>query len=1074
MKPVYPIQTLPLLPLVLLPTLLANGDAAFAQASNIVPDNTLGAESSQVIENFGGFPVEVITGGAQREQNLFHSFQEFNVSEGRDAYFNSPNADIQNIFSRVTGTNPSEILGTLGTFGESNPNLYLINPNGIIFGNNARLDVQGSFTATTADSIRFGTQGEYSAANPQLPQVLTVNPDAYFINQLNQAGAIINRSFSQDATGDFVGLQVPTGENLTFLGGEIIFDSGEASARGGNIYLGGLSEVGIVEIRDDGSLNFPELATRANVLLTNQADIDVRGTGGGNIEIRARNLTVEAGDFAPSLVRAGLISGFGSSDVVVGNTTIISETINLDSSFITNVVELEALGNGGDIRISSNSLSLTNGSQIFSNTDSQGLGGNIDIATNSISINGNAGGFFTNTFGSGNAGNLTINAQNLELSGNSQIASNSSGLGDAGDLKINSNDLNISKGFQLASNFRGEGNGGDIKVTIRERLEINGTDNLGLTGIITQSLSELTGNVGNINIGANQLILSGDATVSTSTFGQGNAGNLTINANQLSVQNGASINTNTLGSGDSGRLEINATEFIEVLGRNDDSTSASSIQANTASSGNGQESIINTGRLTIIDGATVVSSVAQNPEATGNAGNLTVNASETVEVVGFGILEGQDRPLFSLLSTQTEGIGNAGNLTINSPKLSIQNGGIIATQATDSSQGNAGNLTVNADLLELFGRPPSDDVTLLNANTSGQGNAGNLTINSQNVSIKDGADISAGTFGNGNSGDLTITAQDSISIEGFGSGIFAQANPNSEGNSGNLTIETTNLSLNNQGFISSSTFNQENAGDVEIQATSIILDSLAEIQSIATAEGNAGNIRLDVEQVLNVLDSSIRTSAEQSNGGEIQITAKNINLRGDGDIFTSVNSGIGSGGDIAIDANSIIAFDDSDIFTFAVGGQGGNINLITNSFFAESFTLNSLDANPNTLNDNNRADINATGVVNGVVDIPDVSFLQNALTELNNDAINTEQLVANSCVVPNRKQEGTFLITGRGGLATTPDDESVADFSTGDVQTIEERDTSYQWQSGNPIIEPSGVYLLSDGRLVMSRKCENM
>ncbi len=110
-----------------------------AQQSNIVPDNTLGAESSQVIGNFQGQPIEVITGGSTSQINLFHSFQEFNISEGRGAYFFSPNANIQNILARVTGNNPSEILGRLGTFGNSSPNLFLINPNGIVFGKNASL-----------------------------------------------------------------------------------------------------------------------------------------------------------------------------------------------------------------------------------------------------------------------------------------------------------------------------------------------------------------------------------------------------------------------------------------------------------------------------------------------------------------------------------------------------------------------------------------------------------------------------------------------------------------------------------------------------------------------------------------------------------------------------------------------------------------------------------------------------------------------------------------------------------------------------------------------------------------------
>ncbi len=77
-----------------------------------------------------------------RGANLFHSFREFNVEEGRSAYFTNP-APIENILSRVTGDNPSQILGKLGVLG--NANLFLINPNGIIFGQNASLDVRGSF-----------------------------------------------------------------------------------------------------------------------------------------------------------------------------------------------------------------------------------------------------------------------------------------------------------------------------------------------------------------------------------------------------------------------------------------------------------------------------------------------------------------------------------------------------------------------------------------------------------------------------------------------------------------------------------------------------------------------------------------------------------------------------------------------------------------------------------------------------------------------------------------------------------------------------------------------------------------
>ncbi|MEH1860073.1 MAG: filamentous hemagglutinin N-terminal domain-containing protein [Nostoc sp.] len=154
-----------------------------AQQSNIVPDNTLGAESSQVIDNFQGLPIEIITGGATRQINLFHSFREFNISTGRGAYFFTPNADIQNILAWVTGNNSSEILGRLGTLSSSSRNLFLINPNGIVFGKDASLDVQGSFIGTTANGVQFDNQGVFSATNPQAAPLLTVNPSALLFNQ---------------------------------------------------------------------------------------------------------------------------------------------------------------------------------------------------------------------------------------------------------------------------------------------------------------------------------------------------------------------------------------------------------------------------------------------------------------------------------------------------------------------------------------------------------------------------------------------------------------------------------------------------------------------------------------------------------------------------------------------------------------------------------------------------------------------------------------------------------------------------------------------------------------------------
>ena len=141
--------------------------------AQITPDNTLGDESSVVTpDNIKGIESDKISGGAVRGSNLFHSFQEFNIGEGKGAYFNNP-AAIQNIFSRVTGSNPSEIMGRLGVLG--NANLFFMNPNGILFGENASLDIRGSFLATTADSILFPDGDKFSALNPEAAPLLTVN-----------------------------------------------------------------------------------------------------------------------------------------------------------------------------------------------------------------------------------------------------------------------------------------------------------------------------------------------------------------------------------------------------------------------------------------------------------------------------------------------------------------------------------------------------------------------------------------------------------------------------------------------------------------------------------------------------------------------------------------------------------------------------------------------------------------------------------------------------------------------------------------------------------------------------------
>ena len=139
------------------------GNIAKAQ---VTPDNTV---DTTVNENGN---VSEITGGQTEGDNLFHSFEDFSVTTGNEAFFDNAET-IENIFSRVTGGNVSNIDGLISANGSAN--LFLVNPAGIIFGENASLDLGGSFIGSSADSILFPNDISFSASDTQAEPILTVN-----------------------------------------------------------------------------------------------------------------------------------------------------------------------------------------------------------------------------------------------------------------------------------------------------------------------------------------------------------------------------------------------------------------------------------------------------------------------------------------------------------------------------------------------------------------------------------------------------------------------------------------------------------------------------------------------------------------------------------------------------------------------------------------------------------------------------------------------------------------------------------------------------------------------------------
>jgi filamentous hemagglutinin family protein len=245
--------------------------------AQITPDNSLGSESSIVTPDVTvkNAVADFIEGGAIRGNNLFHSFADFNVSEGGRVYFSNPDG-IANILTRVTGDNLSEIFGTLGVDGAAN--LFLLNPNGIVFGENAALDLNGSFLVTTGDSYIFDNGFAYSASNPEVPSLLTINLPVGLqfgksVGTVEVTGDGLN--YTENFPTNNFGLTVASGKTLTLLGGDVKFTGAIASNFGGRLDVGSVAngEVGLEPSVLGWNLKYDRVNNFGNINLSDRATI---------------------------------------------------------------------------------------------------------------------------------------------------------------------------------------------------------------------------------------------------------------------------------------------------------------------------------------------------------------------------------------------------------------------------------------------------------------------------------------------------------------------------------------------------------------------------------------------------------------------------------------------------------------------------------------------------------------------------------------------------------------------------------------------------------------------------------
>jgi filamentous hemagglutinin family protein len=877
-----------------------------------------------------------ITGGLQRGQNLFHSFTDFSVPKDGSANFINPTGT-QSIITRVTGDKFSDINGLVNTNGA---NFLLINPNGVVFGTNAKLNVGKAFVTSTASGVDFvdAAGKNYNfGVNQSGDALLKIDPNVAF----NPARLIIGEIGSKGIENYGTLETTNQSQYIGLIGGNVSFNGGQIKAPGGRVELGGLSAPGAVGLGIEGNLlraQFPTNVTRGDVSFTNGARVSVAGAGGGDIAITARNLEI----LGASVIRGGIEAGLGTPEAVAGDIKVNATgeiVIAGANSAIANNVRLNSKGNGGNITIDAGSLSLQNGVQLQSVT-----------------------------LGTGNAGNVIVRTkETVSLTGKADIVSTveAGGVGKSGTINIQAGSLSLQDGSQLGTFTRrasatqpaGQGDAGNINVKVTGSVDIAGTKDGFLSAI--------------------------SSTVDPGTKGSG--GNITIEAGSFSLRDGAQLRSSTLGTGNAGNVTVTAKETVSLTGK---AAILSTVEAGGV--GKGGSIDIQAGSLSLHDGSQLLSNTrsasATQPAGQGDAGNINVKVTGSVDIAG--TKDGFPSAISSLVETGTK--GNGGNIAIEAGSFSLRDGALL--QSLTEGTGNAGNLTVTAkEAVSLIGKTG----ILSTVGTGGVGNGGKIDIQAGSLSLQDGAQILTDTSsasdsqaaGQGNAGNVNVKVTGSVDIagikDGFKSRISSGVATGTKGNGGNISIDAGSFSLRNGALLQSSTLGQGNAGNVTIDTGSFSLER-AQLQSSTLAQGNAGNVTLNVKNAVSLSGAAIFSTVEAGSvgkGGDININAGSLSLQDGAQIVTAArqasatqpagrgnagnvnvkvtgavdiagekNNGsvsaivstvqagtVGNGGNITIDASSFLLRDGASLEAATVGqGSAGTIKVNATDFFTIS------------------------------------------------------------------------------------------------------------------------------------------
>jgi filamentous hemagglutinin family protein len=942
----------------------------------------------------------LITGGAnpQNGPNLFHSFFRFSLPNGDLAGF-LVNPSVQNVLVRVTGVGNDFASILNGQIQTNQPvNFFLLNPNGILFGPRAQIVNGGAFIATTAERIQF-QDGRVFAAQDSNPVLTISTPTGLQVGEQPKPIGLVGSQLRSGINSLF--------SNLTLVGGDVAFNGAAAVIPGGRIDIASMAGPGTVLPQANGSLAVPDGVARGSVVLDGSI-LGVPGSGGGGISITAQNIGVGG----RSLVIGGIFTGLGTPNSQAGSVQIdATETfLATGNSGIANDINTGSLGRGGDIVISARDVVVTDGARLSASVFGTGEAGDVKItASDRIFLRGKETIIFTDITpeGKGQGGNIALDAPTIEVIDGAQFVASTSGIGDAGNVLI----------------------------TASDRVYFSGSG---------QFASSVVSNV-----------------KETAT---GNGGDVVIDTGVLEVRDGAQFTAETLGKGDAGNIRITAIEKVLFQGRspNGQFNSAAFAGVGATGEGKGGDVLIESPVIEVRDGGLLRAATLNK----GDAGDIRIIAS--------------NRALFEARSAAfsgvgTEGKGQGGNVVIEAPVLEVLSGSQIV--ASTLGRGDAGNVRVASNRVIL-----QNEGNIFSAvSVGGQGKGGDVVIDSTFLEVRNGSQIRADSIrGQGDAGNVRVTASNSILLDaadpltGLANGILTFNGVTGQG--GDIGISTPTLTVSNGSVIDSRTLSAEPGGNIILNVDELSLLSGGQIIASSEASGSAGSITVNAAESIRIagddptftvraglipgfnvfnfpqstisvqsrntgtagnliLNTPILTLADggqliaDSNavtGGNITLNLNESLLMRNGSLISATAGraqGAGDGGNITINSPFVLAIpqENNDIIANAFSGTGGNI--IINAQGILNFTLNENGKPFEQLRSQATNDISASSQfgTQGVLNLAGLNVdPSRGSVQLPIGLIDNSNRIDNPCGSSSKTSQGSFVITGRGGLAADP------------------------------------------------------